>query len=335
MKSQRIERLLALIQTLESGRSLTAEELAGIVKVSRRTVFRDLELLKRSGIEYCFDYKSKRYSTRPSTLLPPVTLSHAETLTLLLAARQISESAVLPDKDAATSAAIKLESMLPAAVRDYCGPIAQLMVIRPEPVSDTEAIRDTLAGLQTAVAQHQRISVRYDSYYEGKELVLLLRPYRLTHIRRGWYLIAAEDKSLEVRTYKLERMLGLRVLDSTFDPDPKFSLEEYFGNAWQMIRGEERYHVKIRFLPMVGANVDEVQWHKTQRTSYQSDGSLIFEADVDGIKEISWWILGYGDQAQVLEPQCLRDLMSEHAQRMHEYYIGTATSLPIGPSNDK
>ena len=42
MRTKRIERLLRLIQTLELRRSLTVEELAGPVHVSRRTVFRDL-----------------------------------------------------------------------------------------------------------------------------------------------------------------------------------------------------------------------------------------------------------------------------------------------------
>jgi len=56
------------------------------------------------------------------------------------------------------------------------------------------------------------------------------------------------------------------------------------------------------------------------RTSYEGDGSLIFEVEVDGLNEISWWVLGYGDQAQVLEPPELRDLIAEHARRMLSYY---------------
>jgi predicted DNA-binding transcriptional regulator YafY len=89
-----------------------------------------------------------------------------------------------------------------------------------------------------------------------------------------------------------------------------------------MIRGDKRYHVKIRFLKRVAGNVDEILWHKTQRTTFEEDGSLLFEVDVDGIDEIAWWALGYGDQAQVLEPPELREKVAGHAERMQRYYQG-------------
>ncbi len=320
MKSGRVERLLSLIHALESGRSLTAEELAEIVGVSRRTVFRDLGLLAKAGIEYAYDHQTRRYSARNTTLLPPVTLSHAETLTLLLAARQMSEGATMPDLEAAASAAIKLESMLPTAVRDYCGPIANRMDIRPDPVSDVACIRETIVELQSALTNQRKVTVRYDSYFDGKVIDEVLHPYRLAHIHRGWYLIAMMESVDQVRTFKVERFLRLHILDDGFETDATFSLDDYFGNAWLMIRGDQSFHVKIRFLPKVAGNVDEVQWHKTQRTSYNDDGELIFDVDVDGIEEISWWILGYGDQAQVIEPPELRRLMAERTARMYEYY---------------
>jgi proteasome accessory factor B len=129
-----------------------------------------------------------------------------------------------------------------------------------------------------------------------------------------------------VRTYKVERIIQLKSLDVHFMYDRSFSLEEYFGNAWFMIKEDERFHVKIRFLPLVAGNVDEVCWHKTQSTHYETDGSLIFEADVDGLKEISWWILGYGDQAQVLEPPELRQLVADRVKDMYAYYCGDGTT---------
>ena len=89
-------------------------------------------------------------------------------------------------------------------------------------------------------------------------------------------------------TFKVERILQYRVSEVRYKVDPEFSLEEYFGNAWLMIKGDQRYRVVIRFSPEVAGNVDEISWHKTQRTRFEDDGSLIFEVDVDGLGEISW-----------------------------------------------
>ena len=47
----------------------------------------------------------------------------------------------------------------------------------------------------------------------------------------------------------------------------------------------------------------EVQWHRTQRTAFLPDGSLEFRVTGSGLHEISWWILGYGDQAEVTPAQ--------------------------------
>ncbi len=40
------------------------------------------------------------------------------------------------------------------------------------------------------------------------------------------------------------------------------------------------------------------------------------EFRVDGLREITWWILGYGDQAQVLAPKVLRNKVLETAKNM-------------------
>ena len=76
------------------------------------------------------------------------------------------------------------------------------------------------------------------------------------------------------------------------------------------------YNIKLRFLPKVANNVAEVQWHSTQKVTYNSDGSAIMEFRVDGLGEISWWILGYGDQVQVLAPKALRKRIVEMAKNM-------------------
>ena len=322
MRTGRVERLLKLMQVLQSGRSAGVEELARLVGVSRRTVFRDIELLSRAGIPYTFDRVTKKYSATRTSLLPPVALTHAEALALMLAARSLVTRPFVPDQAAAVSAGLKLESMLPPAILDFCGPLLERTEIRPEPASDPTSIVDTLPILQTALMRRSKAFVRYDSYFEQKVIDVTLHPYRLAYIHRGWYLVAYSEQVSRVQTFKVERILQLKVLEAKYRPDPKFTLDDYFGNAWLMLRGDKRYHVKIRFLKMVAGNVDEILWHKTQRATFEQDGALLFEADVDGIDEIAWWVLGYGDQAQVLEPPELREKVAGHAERMQRYYHG-------------
>jgi proteasome accessory factor B len=78
--------------------------------------------------------------------------------------------------------------------------------------------------------------------------------------------------------------------------------------------------VLVRFGRQVAQNVAEVSWHKTQQMQFNEDGTLDFRVTVSGLNEISWWILGYGDQAEVIEPPELRKIIADRVKRMAEVY---------------
>lgn len=99
-----------------------------------------------------------------------------------------------------------------------------------------------------------------------------------------------------------------------------YTADDYFGNAWAMIPEGKTYNVKLRFLPKVAENVAEVLWHSTQKVSRNSDGSATVEFRLDGLGEISWWILGYGDQVQVLAPKILKNKILQVARNMVKLY---------------
>ncbi len=125
----------------------------------------------------------------------------------------------------------------------------------------------------------------------------------------------------EVRTFNLGRVISAELLDRTYTIPPRFSLERYLGNAWHLIREPGKsQQVVVRFQKMVAHNVAEVRWHKTQRIAWNSDETMDFSVTVDGLNEISWWILGYGDQAEVLKPAKLRTLIAERLRGMTETY---------------
>ena len=322
MKTKRISRLLKLLQILQSGEPLTVEEMGERVGVSRRTAFRDLSLLNQAGLRFDYDRDSKRYSASKHSLLPPVTLSHAEALTLMMAIRYVLERPWCVDPAAARAASLKLASMLPPSLVDYCWKMLSGVEVARGQVSDSTAIVDTLSFLQSAVAEKRPVEMRYDSYYEGKVIDDTIHSYRVLFIHRGWYVIARSERDERISTYKIERFLHMKLASKQFVVDESFDLEDYFGHAWRMIRGDRRYPVRIRFAPRVAGNVDEVIWHRTQRTLYEDDGWLLFEVEVDGLDEIVWWILGYGDQAEVLDPPELRKMIRQHAHGMYNLYGG-------------
>jgi predicted DNA-binding transcriptional regulator YafY len=143
-----------------------------------------------------------------------------------------------------------------------------------------------------------------------------LNPYHLFFNDHVWYVLGKSDPYRETHIFKLNQIKKLTVLDRCFVEDEKFDLKEELSRAWLMITEGKLYHVKLRFLPEVAYDVAEVQWHDTQTVTFEDNGSAIVEFHVDGLSEITWWILGYGDKVQVLEPRILRQKIIEIAQNV-------------------
>jgi predicted DNA-binding transcriptional regulator YafY len=78
--------------------------------------------------------------------------------------------------------------------------------------------------------------------------------------------------------------------------------------------------VRIRFSSEVAGYIKEKIWHDTQKIISQKDGSVIFEAEVAGTDEIKFWVMSWGSNALVVEPQALRDEIRAEVETMLEEY---------------
>jgi proteasome accessory factor B len=148
--------------------------------------------------------------------------------------------------------------------------------------------------------------MEYDSFAERKVLSLAVRPLKLVFLSRAWYLIAYAAHFRGIRTFKISRIKKLRVTKTFFDVPRDIDVNRYFGDAWSMIPEGTLHDVHLHFDPLVAGNVAEVCWHRNQRVERNKDGSIEFYVRVDGLREITWWILGYGDQVEVVSPAALR-----------------------------
>lgn len=303
----RVYRLLRLVTILQSRRSYTADDLAAELGVSRRTVFRDLNMLELARIPYYFDEETRGYRISGHFFLPPVNLTFSEALALLVATGRMREAGHdIPLMGEARKAGMKIESALPDTVARHVGLMIERMHVRTTPAAGHEGLDSLFDELVSAVTAHHICRMEYISFLEGKELRLVVHPLRLVFISRAWYLIAHCPAEKGLRTYKLARVRKLTVTDKAFTQPHDVDLDKYFGDAWSMIPEGRTYPVHLRFTPKVAGNVAEVRWHRNQKTQVDDDGTLNFRVTVDGLGEIAWWILGYGDQVEVVSPPALR-----------------------------
>lgn len=318
-----IHRLLNIIAILQSGRFINTRELAEECKVSRRTIFRDIEKLRQSGLRIDFDEKKQGYQFEESCFLLPADLTTEEVLALITLCQDLAdERKGLHYLQPARTAAFKLASVLPRKMRKYIGDSIEFRHIRIGPTASLEGTDELFEQISQAMQNQQVINIQYGSLAEQATISTRLNPYCFLFSRRSWYVIGYSEMHEEIRTFHMKRFQDVEILPkTTYEIPAHFSLDSYLGNAWHMIREKQNpHHVIVRFAPMVAKNVAEVQWHKTQRIESLADGSIDYHVDVEGLNEIVWWILGYGNQAEVIEPQELREKILQHAHAVVEKY---------------
>ncbi len=316
MSTSRIHRIIKILTGLQSARHYAVEDLARLFGTSRRTVFRDLRDLQDAGIPCYYDPKTRSYAIDGKFFLPALDLNARETLGLLLLVHKARDYIALPLERAALWAALKIENSLAGKVKRFCAGALEYITVEACPQATFGGLDKAFVQLLEAILKRRVVEIRYHSSDEQKDPVFDLRPFHLFHSEYAWYVLGESSLHNGIRAFKLNRIKELRVSDKFFAGDKKFDIKEHLGRAWSMIPEGRLHHVKLRFSPEVAADVVEVQWHTTQTVFFEDDGSAVIEFRVDGLGEITWWILRYGDRVQVLAPEILRRRIIEMAQNI-------------------
>jgi predicted DNA-binding transcriptional regulator YafY len=302
----RVHRLLRLITVLQRDEPNTTAGLMRELGVSRRTLFRDLQMLQEAGVPYQHD-RAQGYRIDKGVYLPPINLTVPETLGLMLLGKSAATQRDRPMVAPALSAIYKLIATIPDPIREACGELMTHVSVAADPVTlgDQETRYHTL--LQRCIDQGTTCRIVYQSPAEDDGLHAMLCPYALHFVNRAWYVLGYTDAHDEVRMLKLVRFIEIQPTDETFDKPENFRVEDKLGSAWRLIPEGREYRIVLEFSKKVATNVSEVLWHNSQKHETLPDGRCRMTFTVDGINEIAWWLCGYGDQVVVVKPPELRD----------------------------
>ena len=297
-------------------------------------------MLELAHIPYYFDPDTGGYRISRHFFLPPVSLTLTESLAILMMTGRLRSSTNLPLMGQAARAAMKVESALPTGIREHVGSVLDRLHVDLGPVSRHEGLDDMFDQITAAIVHRRVCKLVYISFLEQEQIRLTAHPLRMVFVGRAWYVLAWSVRHKETRTFKLGRIRKLTVTEEVFNPprqagggggaagaagagDSRDSVgKSVFGQAWSMIPEGKVYDIRLHFDKKVAGNVAEVQWHASQRVEWNDDGSIEFHVSVDGLGEITWWILGYGDQVEVISPPELRRCVGEVASRTARRHLG-------------
>lgn len=166
-----------------------------------------------------------------------------------------------------------------------------------------------LTDIISAMRDFRVISLCYQGFRHPEPFCFNVRPYCVKYFKQRWYLLG--DSDLGLRIYSLDRFVDMEELEEHFEIPKGFDAEEYFGNYFGVIIGEEPEDVKIRVVPDQVKYFRTLPLHGSQRETVQEDGSSVFSYHIAPTFDFVQEILSHGADVEVLEPAELRESIAD------------------------
>lgn len=175
-----------------------------------------------------------------------------------------------------------------------------------------------LTDIISAMRDFRVISLCYQGFRHPEPFCFNVRPYCVKYFKQRWYLLG--DSDLGLRIYSLDRFVDMEELEEHFEIPKGFDAEEYFGNYFGVIIGEEPEDVKIRVVPDQVKYFRTLPMHGSQRETVQEDGSSVFSYHIAPTFDFVQEILSHGTDVEVLEPAELRESVADIIAGMASRY---------------
>jgi predicted DNA-binding transcriptional regulator YafY len=198
----------------------------------------------------------------------------------------------------------KIAGMLAGSGEDVAGNWHRLRVLQ---VLHRAATPEQLVAVAEATLKRKKIKAHYRARTTGSELVRQLSPQRLLHYRDNWYLDAWCHTRNELRTFSVDRLSQVKVLEEPTHTVDELTLDEHFTSAFGIFSGKGEHLAVLKFSAEAAKWVADEQWHPNQQSQWQPDGSYELRVPFNNPTELMMDILKHGSGVEVQAPQSLRD----------------------------
>jgi predicted DNA-binding transcriptional regulator YafY len=321
-------RLITLIMLLQRQPNQSATQLSQALDVSVRTVQRYITMLDEMGIPiYAERGPYGGYALVRGYKMPPLIFSPEEAVAVYLGTSFLEQVWGRLYQEAARGALAKLDNVLPDEQRREVAWASQTLLAIGMHWTDPNLSAPHLEKLWDAVHQRRRVRMLYRGRSQPQALQRDFDPYVLVH---GWgqrYCLGYCHLRQDIRSFRLDRILDLILLDQTFEVPADFDLEAYVAREPYFQR---RVQVRLYFAPESAllALDNRAYWDSLEE---QPDGSVIVTFAVPEVEAAASIVMSYSYLAVVLEPEELRELVRERAMAMAARNASTTSNVDGHP----
>lgn len=308
----RADRLLSILLLLQAHGRLNTADLAARLEVSRRTVFRDLDALSGAGVPVVTErgprggaYLLDGYRTDLTGLTEP----ELEALLAFGGQGPASDLGLGPELDQAS------RKLAAAAGKRSAGRLRERVLIDSAAWFRGTRVPSHLTRVQDALWSNRRLRLRYRRDVD-RVVERTVEPYGLVCKAGTWYMLAGVKG--ETRTYRVSRIEGAELTDETFERPAGFDLRAVWAASVGRFRdtAPQRVAVKVRVDPEVSAQFSRIVGDQIVERSGDGVVVLDFPACEAAVSPLA----AFGGRVEVLEPQDLRDRLSQLGRALSGLY---------------
>lgn len=306
----RFDRILAMLVHLQSGRVVTAQELADRFGVSLRTVYRDIRSLEASGVPISGE-AGVGYVIMEGYRLPPVMFTREEAGSFVAAEKLMQKFSDKTLGSYYASAMFKVKSVLKDIAKERVSNLETQIWINSDMELFHENTPDALEILFESIAEKKQVSIHYESPYSDEITERFIEPVGIFNENNYWYVMGYCHLRNDYRQFRTDRMQQLKRTDKLFTKEHK-DADQYRNND----DSSEKTKVIIRVDKKV------CRYIKTGRKYY----GFVSETEIgdkvemlfmtnNSLEGLSRWYLMFGDCAEIVEPEIFRERVNELVEK--------------------
>lgn len=327
-RNRQLVRLLRMLNLLSNNPlGYTIRELEERLRATRRTIYRDIEALADAGI---FLLKEPTPTRRVKYKLPheyrfiKTNFDENELFSLFFAKNLMRPLEGTPFAKGMQSALDKIYKLLPSEVQNYCFFTESFFLFKQPFAKPYKDFEGTIKTLKEAIISDRKCEIEYR---KSEEVVdrHVIHPYFVTYVDGLLYVVAHSELRQEKRTFRVDRISSIRVLEQKFERPEDFKPENFepervLGRSLKIYSDENAALVEIEFARPVAAYVRDRVWHATQTVKDAGNGRVRLSMEIPVNQELVSWILSFGPHARVLRPPELARQIAEQLSEAARQY---------------
>jgi predicted DNA-binding transcriptional regulator YafY len=300
--------LVRLLNAIDEGRHSFEQLKARIAEngklPSTRSLRRYLAVLSEAGFPWYFDRSTSTYRFAEGYSLKRLDLSNGE-LFGLVALRSFGVSiggTIGASIDEITERLVGTAGRGAKARIDAPSPMAFRL---PETKMDDRGER-AFSLLSAAERSSRSVQFVYDDK-EGVQTTRTVDPYGFIVSSGRIYCVAYDHARKDMRTFAIDNVGDVTVLAKTFTKPHDFNVEQYAATSISgVLHGGSATDVRVRFDARVAKAAVAARVVADRKIENHDDGTVAISYRVADADELVRWVLGWGAQAEILEPANVR-----------------------------